>query len=138
MRKLSRLIHDKRAISAVLSHLLLTVVAVAVMSGVISAAYVITGNLRDNMGERFVVEDVWFNSQTGTVNIYIHNIGRSNLEIMNVYINHVNCQIASPLSLEMDSSDWLVVTYTWSTGQTYDISIVTSRGTHIEDYYKAP
>jgi hypothetical protein len=138
MKKLSRLIHDKRAITAVLSHLLLTVVAVAVMAGVISAAYVITGNLRDNMGERFIVEDVWFNSQKGTVDIYVHNIGRSNLEISNVYINHIRCEVPTPLMLEMESSDWLSVTYQWNSGQTYDINIVTTRGTHNEDYYKAP
>ena len=48
MKRLKRLLLDKRAITPVLSHLLLTVIAVSVMSIATSATYVITTNLREN------------------------------------------------------------------------------------------
>ena len=74
---IKRFLRDKRAITPVLSHLLLTVVAVAVMSIATSATFVITTNLRETMSERVIVEDVWFNSATGTVDVYVHNVGKA-------------------------------------------------------------
>ena len=55
-----KLWRSKKAITPVLSNILLLVIAVAGMSISITATYVITGNLRETMGERFIVEDVWF------------------------------------------------------------------------------
>lgn len=67
MKRLKRLLLDKRAITPVLSHLLLTVIAVSVMSIATSATCVITTNLRENRGERIIIEDVWFNVASGTL-----------------------------------------------------------------------
>jgi len=74
-RKLRRFFRAKRAITPVLSNLLLTVVAVAAMSIATTATYVITTNLRENMSERVVIEDLWFNS-TGNINVYLRNVGK--------------------------------------------------------------
>lgn len=57
-----RFLCDKRAITPVLSNLLLMVVAVAAMAIATTSTYVVTTNLRENMSERLLVEDVWFNS----------------------------------------------------------------------------
>ena len=59
-----RLLRDQRAITPVLSSLLLTVIAVAAMAIATSATYMITANLKDNMSERATVEDVWFDGST--------------------------------------------------------------------------
>ena len=56
---------EQEGISPVLSSLPLTVIAVVGMSIAMTATYVITGNLRETMGERFIVEDVWF--KTGKI-----------------------------------------------------------------------
>jgi len=61
MKRLMKIFLNKRAITPVLSNLLLTVVAVAAMSIATTATYVITTNLRETMGERVIIEDVWFN-----------------------------------------------------------------------------
>ncbi len=53
---------DRRAITPVLSSLLLTVVAVAAMAIATTATYVVTTGLRDEMSERVIVEDMWFNT----------------------------------------------------------------------------
>jgi hypothetical protein len=129
---------DKRAITPVLSHLLLTVVAVAVMSIATSATFVITTNLRENMSERFVVEDVWFNSGTHTIDVYVHNVGKTGIQVSAVYVNHVGKPFNSPFHLELNEHAGLSVDTSWTVGDVYYIDIVTSRGTHVANYYKAP
>ncbi|MEM2968667.1 MAG: hypothetical protein QXJ76_05100 [Candidatus Bathyarchaeia archaeon] len=133
-----RFLRDKRAITPVLSHLLLTVVAVAVMAIATSATFVITTNLRETMGERAAVEDVWFNNATGTVDVYVHNVGKTAIQVAAVYVNHVGKPFNSPFRLELNQHDWLNINCTWKSGETYYIDVVTTRGAHIAGYYKAP
>ena len=139
MKKLvKRFLRDKRAITPVLSHLLLTVVAVAMMSLATSATFVITTNLRETMGERVIVEDVWFNSAAGTVDVYMRNVGKADIQVSSVYVNHVGQSFNGPFSLEVNKHDWLRIAYSWDSAESYYIDIVTTRGTHIASYYKAP
>jgi Flp pilus assembly pilin Flp len=140
MKKMfKRFLRDKRAITPVLSHLLLTVVAVAIMSLATSATFMITTNLRQTMGERVVVEDVWFNSVAGTVDVYMRNVGKADIQVSGVYVNHVDQSFNGVASrLEVNKKGWLSIAYSWETGKAYYIDIVTKRGTHIAEYYKAP
>jgi hypothetical protein len=133
-----RLLRDKRAITPVLSSLLLTVVAVAAMAIATSATYMITANLKDNMSERVIVEDVWFNTATGAVDIYVHNVGKVAIRVSNVYVNHARVELDVPFRLELDRHGWLHIEQAWSSGELYYIDIVTNRGTHVASYYKAP
>ena len=138
MKKIfKRFLRDKRGITPVLSHLLLTVVAVAIMSLATSATFVITTNLRQTMGERVVVEDVWFNS-AGTVDIYLRNVGKTDLQISGVYVNHTGQSFNVLSRLNVNKHDWLRIAYSWDSGESYYIDIVTKRGTHVASYYKAP
>jgi hypothetical protein len=134
-----RLLRDKRAITPVLSSLLLTVVAVAAMAVATSATYMITANLKDNMSERVIVEDVWFKDATH-IAVYVHNIGKVAIRVSNVYINHARVELDVPFRLELNKHGWLNLDleYAWSSGELYYIDIVTNRGTHIASYYKAP
>jgi hypothetical protein len=129
------IIKNKRAITPVLSSLLLTVIAVAAMSLAATAAYVISDNLHQTMGERLVVEDVWF--RTGGISIYLHNVGKVGISVSNVYVNFTS-QLTTPLTLEMGKQGWLNVTYSWVSGKLYHINIVTTRGEKVADYYVAP
>lgn len=138
MKPLQRLIHDRRALSAVLSHLLLTVVAVAIMAIATSATFVITSDLRENMAERVIVEDVWFNSGSGTVDVYLHNVGKVDIQIQAVYINHVAEDFKGPFSLKINENGWLMIPFEWKASIVYSLDIVTSRGVHVETSYKAP
>jgi len=135
---IKKFLRDKRAITPVLSHLLLTVVAVAVMSLATSATFVITTNLRETMSERVIVEDVWFNSATGTVDVYIRNVGKADIQVSGVYMNHVGQSFNGPFRLEINKHGWLRIAYSWNSGEAYYIDIVTTRGTHVASYYKAP
>ncbi len=130
-----KFVRNKRAIAPVLSELLLTVIAVAAMSIAASATYVITTNMRDNISERVVVEDVWFNPGDQTVNIYLFNSGQTDVNIRNVYVDHV--RYTTSFHLDVQDEACLIVSPNWTMGQVYYIDIVTDRGNHIADYYKA-
>jgi len=132
VRKLSR---NRRGITPVLSSLLLTVIAVAGMSIAVTATYVITDELHDNMGERLIVEDVWFT--TGQVSLYLRNVGKVSIKVAVVYVNRTDQSFTS-LELEQNEHGWLTVTYGWSADSVYEIKVVTRRGTNVVDYYVSP
>jgi len=127
---------DKKGITPVVSNLLLTVIAVAAMAIATTATYVITGNLRDTMGERFIVEDVWFRQNSETA-IYLRNVGKVAIEIRAVYINNTS-QSFTPFELKMGEHGWLNMTYSWLSGAVYHINVFTDRGTKVAEYYRAP
>jgi flagellin-like protein len=126
---------NRKAITPVLSTVLLTVITVAGMSIAIAATYVITGNLKDTMGERFIVEDVWF--RPGNISVYLRNTGKTALDVVAVYVNYASQPIVM-LHLEPLSHNWLNLTYAWSANTVYHINIATSRGTQVADYYASP
>jgi len=133
-----RIISDKRAITPVLSNLLLTVVAVAAMAIATTATYVITTNLRENMSERIIVEDLWFNP-SGAISIYIRNIGKVAIHVSAVYVNHTRQTFTFQSTLEMNKHGWLNISdFNWVSEGIYYVDLVTSRGNHVADYYRAP
>ncbi len=136
--KLRRFFRGKRAITPVLSNLLLMVVAVAAMSIATTATHVITNNLRQTMSERVVIEDLWFNPSTGGISVYLRNVGKVAVHVSSVYVNHTSQSFTLPFSLEIGKHGWLNISYSWVSGNLYYVDIVTTRGTHVGDYYKAP
>ncbi len=137
-KQLKKFFKNKRAITPVLSHLLLTIVAVSVMSLATSATFIITTNLRETMGERLLVEDVWFDEGSDNVSIYVRNVGKVSFQVAAVYVNKVGQLFNSPFNLGINENDWLLVDYNWISGESYYIDLLTNRGTHIASYYKAP
>ncbi len=128
---------DKRAITPVLSSLLLTVVAVAAMAIATTATYVVTTNLQDEMSERAILEDVWLNSPGHSIDVYLRNVGKVAVQILAVYVNHTAQIFRKPFSLEVGEGRWLNISITIDSGVLYYVDVVTTRGTHIADYYKA-
>jgi predicted PurR-regulated permease PerM len=136
---LFRIFTNKRGISAVLSNLLLTVVAVAAMAIATSATYVITTNLRENMSERVIVEDVWFNNFTQNIDVYVRNVGQVAVYISEVYVNHTSQSFTpNPFMLEIGEHQWLNISQNWVSGSLNYIDVLTTRGTHVAAYYQAP
>ncbi len=129
------ILSSRRGLTPVLSTLLLMVIAVAAMSIAATATYVITGNLHDTMGERFIVEDAWFT--TGKISFYLRNVGKVSIKVAALYVNHTS-QTFTPLELEVDNHGWLNVTYDWSSDSVYHVNIATGRGTKVVDYYESP
>ena len=113
----------------------MTVIAVAGMSIAITATYVITDGLHDNMGERLIVEDVWF--EQGQISCYLRNVGEVSVRVASLYVNRTS-QSFTALELEQNEHGWLNVTYSWSADSAYEIKVVTKRGTNVVDYYMSP
>jgi E3 ubiquitin-protein ligase DOA10 len=130
-----KLWRNKKAITPVLSNVLLLVIAVAGMSISITATYVITGNLRETMGERFIVEDVWF--RPGGISIYLRNTGKTRISAAGIYVDYITQSFTS-LQLEPLEHGWTNMTYTWMPNTVYYLKVITSRGTQVADYYKSP
>jgi FlaG/FlaF family flagellin (archaellin) len=137
-KKLKRVFSDKRAITPVLSNLLLAVVAVAAMAIATTATQLISTNLRETMSERIIVEDLWFNNSTGNINVYLRNIGKVAIHVSAVYVNHTSQPFTKPFRLEVDENGWLNISCSWASGSLYYVDIVTARGTHVADHHKAP
>ena len=135
---LRRMFNDRRAVTPVLSSLLLTVVVVAAMSIAISAGYVITTNLKETMSERVLTEDVYFNPAAHTIDVYLNNVGKVNIHVSKVYVNHTSQTFIAPFDLEIEESGWLSIVCNWNSGNLYYIDIVTNRGTHIASTNRAP
>ncbi|MGQ9640706.1 MAG: hypothetical protein ACUVUF_01090 [Candidatus Bathycorpusculaceae bacterium] len=135
--KFKRFFCDKRAITPVLSNLLLMVVAVAAMAIATTSTYVVTTKLRENMSERLLVEDVWFDSTNGIM-VYLRNIGKVAIDISRVYVNSTPQPFSSPFHLKIDEHGWLNVSHSWVSGEIYYVDVVTTRGNHAGGYYKAP
>jgi len=134
---LRRFLRNKRALTPVLSELLLTVVAVAAMSVAATATFVITTNMKESMSERLTVEDVFFNSGV-SVDVYLNNVGKVDINVASVYINHTSQFFNSPFKLEIGEHGWLSIVFSERQSDAiYYIDIVTDRGTHVAGYYKA-
>lgn len=137
-RSYRKFIRDKRAITPVLSNLLLTVVAVAAMALATSATYVITTNLRETMSERVIIEDLWFNNLNESIDVYLRNVGQVAIQISMVYVNHTSQSFAGSLKFEIGEHQWLNIPQNWVPGSIYYVDIVTTRGTHVGGYFTAP
>jgi len=133
-----KLFADKRAVTPVLSNLLLMVVAVAAMALATTATYVITTNLRETMSERVIIEDVWFNNLDGSVSVYLSNVGKIAVRVSGVYVNHTSQYFTKPFILEIGEHGWLNIPQSWVFDSLYHVDIVTTRGTHVEGHYKSP
>lgn len=133
-----KLIRDKRAITPVLSNLLLTVVAVTAMALATTATYVITTNLKETMSERVIIEDLWFNNSTQDVDVYLRNVGQVAIQISRIYVNHTSQSFVGPVRLEIGEHGWLNISRNWVPGSIYYVDIITTRGTHARDYFNAP
>jgi len=111
---------------------------VAVMALATTATYVITTNLRQTMSERVIIEDLWFNNSTVSVDIYVRNVGQVAIQISMVYVNHTSQFFVGSVGLEMGAHGWLNISQSWVSGSTYYLDVVTTRGAHVRDNFVAP
>jgi len=88
------------------------------------------------MSERIIIEDLWFNNSH--ISVYLRNVGKVAVHVSAVYVNHTSQSSTSPFNLEIDEHDWLNISCSWSSGSLYYVDVVTTRGTHVGGYYKAP
>jgi hypothetical protein len=134
-KKLRRIQKNRKGLTPVVSTLLLMVIATAAMSLAVAATYVVTDSLHYTMGERYIIEDVWFT--TGEITIYLRNIGKVPIQIVALYLNHTP-QSIPPFQLEVGEHAWLNTTHTWNSTVLYHLNLVSSRGTKVADSQVSP
>jgi len=132
------IINSRRGITPVLSNLLLMVVAVAAMAIATTATHMITTNLRETMSERVIIEDLWFNNSTDCITVYLQNVGKIAIHVSGVYVNRTSAAFLKPFNLEIGEHKWLNISYNIVSGDLCYVNIVTTRGTDIGGYYRAP
>jgi hypothetical protein len=90
------------------------------------------------MSERVIIEDLWFNNSTQSIDVYLRNVGQVAIQVSGVYVNHTSQSFAGPFRLEIGEHRWFSIPQNWTSGSTYYVDIVTTRGTHVRDYFEAP
>jgi archaellum component FlaF (FlaF/FlaG flagellin family) len=91
--------------------------------------------------ERLAIIAVWWDPDTTTMNVTVLNYGKIEIVIDSVYVNWT--LISSGLGKAVDVGDWVPVEFTLPTsiliraGQTYEIRVVTERGSKDAVYWEA-
>jgi len=144
-----RFLKGRRGVSHIISVLLVTVMTVAMSVSVFVWAVNLVGQYQgsygilfsknvDKLKECFVIEDVWF-VDDDNITIYVKNVGEIPIKVVSVYVNHAPVT-TSPSSQTIgigEHKKLRVVDQSWTSGQTYHITIVTERGNTISGYWQA-
>jgi len=148
MKKRLRAVGCRRGISNIIGELLVLAIVVGLMTGVIVFYNAMVGPIQqdykstaqqaeDSLKERFLIEDVQF-FNNASVKITIFNFGDISINIATVYINGT---MLSPYPqsklVGLNQSGWIVVNYGSTPGGTYEVKVVTGRGTASESAFTA-
>lgn len=139
--KMRNLYRNKKALSTVISTVLMIMVVMIGMSLLFAYLVVYSDNFRAGSGsavlESITVEDVYF-INNNQVNVTVFNTGKVDFVISSVYID----SLASSTSLNVEVKQGEHLTFqippasgSFSSGTTYNFKLVTQRGTTLEGTY---
>ena len=129
-----RLFRNRRAVSPVLSTVLMILVVITGMSLLFAFFVNYTRDFQTGSGsavlESMTVEDVWFTNPNGP-QVWVYNVGKVSLTITSVYVDD---QLDSSPNIEIKTGQHQPITV----GSAYSgctIKIVTARGSAFEGSY---
>ena len=129
-----RLFRNRRAVSPVLSTVLMILVVITGMSLLFAFFVNYTRDFQTGSGsavlESMTVEDVWFTNPNGP-QVWVYNVGKVSLTITSVYVDD---QLDSSPNIEIKTGQHQPITV----GSAYSgctIKIVTARGSAFEGRY---
>jgi FlaG/FlaF family flagellin (archaellin) len=146
--KTLKAVRCRRGISNIIGEVLVLAIVIGLMTGVIvfynglvnpiQQDYKSTAQqAEDSLMERFLIEDVQFFTN-GSVKITIFNFGDISISIATVYINGTILSPSPPSNLiGLNQSALIVVNYSSTPGGTYEVKVVTERGTVSECAFTA-
>jgi hypothetical protein len=140
MRKLYR---NKRALSTVISTILMIMVVMIGMSLLFAYVAVYAQNYKDGIGgavmESLTIEDVWFTDQT-TVRIWVYNAGKVDSQINAIYDNGLVLTGAANLNTVVKVGEHKEFVATCPSGwqSVNNLKIVSVRGSNFEGTYGWP
>jgi FlaG/FlaF family flagellin (archaellin) len=137
----------RRGISNIIGELLVLAIVVGLMTSVIVFYNAMVGPIQqdykstaqqaeDSLKERFLIEDVQFFTNA-SVKITIFNFGDISISVAAVYINGTMLSPPPSNLIGLNQSVPIVVSYGSTPGGTYDIKVVTLRGTVSESAFSA-
>jgi len=141
-----KIIRNKKAVSAVLSTILMILIVVVGMS--IAFAFFVNYVRDFQLGrgssvlELAVIEDVWFRPTVDgsyPVNIWLYNYGKIDIQISSVYFDGVPVDFTST-TIDIGQHKEIVVylSNSWASSESFDIIMTTERGSVFEGEYTAP
>lgn len=88
--------------------------------------------------ESFVVEDVWFYTQSGTDygNVTIRNTGNVAIKISNIYVNNTQVWNAGQL-INATKVVTIRTTFNWEPGDLQSVWVKTARGAEVKQVWKS-
>ncbi len=141
------LLGSKRAVSPVVSSLLMIVITIA-GSGLIWAStsqWIRLQRINEMqvIRERLIIEDAWFTNGEGkNVTLTLTNIGTIDLMIRYVKVDEVTIMEIEDEDLEIVGGDetiyWVIEDYEWDSNTEYRVSLITVRGNRFEAVFVSP
>ena len=88
--------------------------------------------------ENFVVEDVWFYTQTGTdyANVTVRNTGNVMIKISNIYVNNTEVWNAGQ-NINATQAYTIKTTVDWGSNNLQSVWVKTIRGSEIKQVWKS-
>ena len=95
----------------------------------------------NGLNEDFIITNVSFNAATGNVTVWFYNNGATDTKIQQILVwSSTNPTVTSyqkSLTLQKGTADWLNVTKTLTSGETYYVEAVAQYGSTYTTYGKA-
>lgn len=138
MRNITKIKRSIRAISPVISVLLM--IAIAVVASLVAYAWVM-GYMNfqtARTGQAIQIPSYAPGTDTSHMIIYVQNVGQGTIEVGNVYINDAQATITEPADLTIGEGQTKGITIqlpnsaTWNPGEQIEIKVVTTTGTSME------
>src|SRR3990170_9001451 len=139
---MKQLLRSKRAVSPVLSAVLMILIVVTGMSLLFGFFVNYTRDFQLGSGsavlESMTVEDVWFKSSANEAEVWVYNFGKVDSTITSVYVDDklAGLKPGSDVEITVGEHGKLMVLYNgFQRYHIYTFKIVTNRGTALEGRY---
>jgi len=134
-----RLFGSRRALSPVLSTVLMILVTIIGMSVLFGFFVNYAKDFQLGSGsavrESLVIEDVWFIKGADQAQVAVYNVGKIDLTVSAVYVDDKPVFFAA-VDVAVGDHEVLMLDSEFRVGDTYDFKVVTSRGSAYEGLYK--
>jgi flagellin-like protein len=135
-----RLLRSRRALSPVLSTVLMILVTIIGMSVLFAFFVNYAKDFQIGSGsavrESLVIEDVWFIGDGEPAQVWVYNVGKIDLTVSAVYVNDKPASSFAAVDVAVGAREVLLLNGSFDVGATYDLRIVTLRGSAYEGRYQ--
>jgi flagellin-like protein len=136
-----KLLGNRRAVSSVLSTILLILVVVLGMSVAFGFFVTFVRDYQAGRGgsvmELVSIEDVWFKAGNSVVDVWLYNYGKVGVKVNSIFIDGISVNFSNtevPVGEHLN----VIMSATWASDTAYHFRVVTERGSVFEGEYFSP